>query len=52
MVTDTLNKSATYLRIVVMLGAVRDQGLISSEEYSRAKQYYKKLTGADLIITS
>lgn len=52
MVTDTLHKSATYLRIVSMLSSVRDKGLITAEEYDRAKQYYKKLTGADLIITS
>lgn len=52
MVTDTLHKSATYLRIVSVLRAVNDKGLITAEEYARAKQYYKKLTGADLVITN
>ena len=50
MITETQTKSANFLRIVAVLKNLRDCGTIDEREYARAKQYYKKLTGADLII--
>lgn len=44
------NKSANYLRILQRLRCLRDCGLISVKEYSRAKKYYRHVTGADIVI--
>ena len=51
MIAEKQTKSANFLRIIAMLKSLRDDGKISIQEYSRAKKYYKKLTGADTIIT-
>lgn len=50
MITETKRKSGNYLCIVSVLKYLRDSGLIDVGQYSRAKQYYKKLTGSDLVI--
>lgn len=50
MLSENQTKSANFLRIVQMLKILREDGAISGEEYRRAKNYYQKLTGADIII--
>lgn len=50
MLSDVQNKSANYLRIVFILRELRDRGIINKKEYDRAKKYYRKLTGADIVI--
>lgn len=50
MLAENKTKSANYLRIISMLKLLRDNGEITAKEYNRAKQYYKKLTGADIVI--
>ena len=51
MIAEKQTKSANFLRIIAMLKSLRDDGKISIQEYRRKKKYYKKLTGADIIIT-
>ena len=43
-------KSANYLFIVAVLKSMREGGVITQAEYERAKRYYQKLTGSDLVI--
>lgn len=50
MVAENQKKSANYLRIVAVLRSLLANGTISQKEYGRAKKYYKKLTGADIVI--
>ncbi len=50
MKTESVTKSANYLRIVCVLKSMLADGTITRNEYNRAKEYYKKLTGADLVI--
>lgn len=50
MKTESVTKSANYLRIVYVLKSMLADGTISQKEYDRAKDYYRKLTGADLVI--
>lgn len=50
MITESQTKSANYLFIVAVLKDMRDSSVITSAEYDRAKRYYQKLTGADLVI--
>ena len=50
MITACQSKSASFLRIIVVLQRLRDQGVITEIEYQRAKQYYKRLTGADIVV--
>ncbi len=50
MVTESATKSANYLKLVCVLKSLMSDGTISRKEYERAKDYYKKLTGADLVI--
>lgn len=51
MITEARNKSANFLRIVTVLKSLRDSGTIDQKEYERAKKYYRKITGADIVIT-
>ncbi len=44
------NKNINYVRIVGVLKALRDNGNISYDEYARATAFYKKLTGADIVL--
>lgn len=50
MIAEKKTKCANYIRIVSILKSLRDNGKISPREYSRAKNYYRNLTGADIII--
>ena len=36
--------------ILAVLKALRERGYINDKEYARAKKYYRKLTGADIVI--
>lgn len=50
MVSYKNTKNAKYLFIMSALMALLRQGAITENEYLRAKRYYKKLTGADIIL--
>lgn len=50
MLAEKQTKSANYIKIVAVLKSLRDMGKISLKEYSRAKSFYKKMTGADIVI--
>jgi hypothetical protein len=43
-------KNANFLFIVDMLKDLLAQELITEKEYTRAKKYYMKLTGADIVL--
>lgn len=43
-------KNANSLFIVDMLKGLLSQELITEKEYDRAKKYYRKLTGADIVL--
>lgn len=50
MLSEKQAKSANYLCILSVLRGMKEDGAISEKEYRRAKQYYRKLTGADIVI--
>ena len=50
MIAVSQTKSANYLFIVAVLKSIREGGVITLAEYERAKRYYRKLTGSDLVI--
>lgn len=50
MKTETQTKSANYLQIVCVLRGLLKQEKITPKEYQRAKGYYQKLIGADIVI--
>ena len=50
MLSEFQTKSANYLRIIAVLKGLRERGYINDKEYVRAKKYYRKLTGADIVI--
>lgn len=50
MLSIAQTKSANYLRILSVLKALRESGCINDKEYARAKKYYQRLTGADIVI--
>ena len=50
MLSETQTKSANYIRIIAVLKVLHESGYINDKEYSRAKKYYRKLTGADIVI--
>lgn len=50
MLTDVQMKRVNYIRIISVLKTLRGSGQISEKEYFRAKKYYQKLTGADIVI--
>ena len=50
MLTEVQTKSANYIRIVSILRTLLNRGLIDEKEYAKAKKYYQKLTGADIVI--
>jgi hypothetical protein len=43
-------KNANYLFIVSVLKEMLGLGSITQKEYLRAKKYYLKLTGADIVL--
>ena len=52
MLSHKNTKNANFLFIVDMLKDLLEQELITDKEYARAKKYYMKLTGADIILAS
>lgn len=40
------------MRIVSILKHLRDTGAITLKEYNKAKDYYARLTGADIVIAN
>ena len=50
MVAENTTKNANFIRIVTVLRSLRDNGSISEQESIRAKKYYLKLTGADIVL--
>lgn len=50
MVAENTTKNANFIRIVTILRNLRDNGSITEQEYIRAKKYYMKLTGADIVL--
>ena len=43
-------KNANYLYILNALKDLLAQNLITKSEYTRAKSYYRKVTGADIVV--
>jgi hypothetical protein len=50
MIAENKTKNANFVRMVNILRSLREDGTITSDEYERAKKYYRKLTGADIVI--
>lgn len=50
MVTENNKKNINFIRIIAVLQSLRNGGIINSSEYARAKKYYQKLIGSDIII--
>ena len=50
MLSNKNTKNANFLFIVDMLKDLLTQELITEKEYARAKKYYMKLTGSDIVL--
>lgn len=50
MISVKNRNNVNYVRIVTILRHLRFSGLISESEFKRAKEYYKKVTGADISV--
>jgi len=50
MISEVQTKSANFLCIMSVLRKLRKDGTINAREYDRAKKYYQRLTGADIIL--
>ena len=50
MIAVSQTKIANYLFIVAVLKSLREGGVLTQAEFERAKRYYQKLTGSDLVI--
>ena len=50
MLSNKNTKNANFLFIADMLKDLLAQELITEKEYARAKKYYMKLTGADIVL--
>ena len=50
MIAEKTKQNANYFRIVTILRSLLRSGEINKTEYSRAKKFYRKLTGADMVI--
>lgn len=50
MLTEKQKNGANYIRLVAVLRKLRAEQRISEKEYYRAKTYYQKMTGADVVI--
>ena len=50
MLSNKNTKNANFLFIADMLKDLLAQELITEKEYTRAKKYYMKLTGADIVL--
>ena len=51
MIAEKTTKNANFIRILTILRNLRNGGSITEQEYSRAKKYYQKLTGADIVLS-
>ena len=51
MISEKQTKSANYICILSVLRGMREDGSITEKEYRRAKEYYRKLTGADIVLS-
>ena len=51
MIAENKTKNANFLRIIGVLRSLRGEGVITGDEYRRAKKYYQKLTGADIVVS-
>ena len=52
MLSENKHQNSQYMRIVSVLKHLRDTGAISLKEYNKAKDYYARLTGADIVIAN
>ena len=50
MLSQKNTKNANYLFIISMLQDLLAKEMISEKEFDRAKKYYMKLTGADIVL--
>ena len=50
MVSEKAKNNAGYLSILAILGHLKEIGVISKEEFDRAREYYTRLTGADIFV--
>ena len=50
MLTEKQKNGANHIRLVAVLRKLRAEQRISEKEYYRAKTYYQKMTGADVVI--
>lgn len=48
MVSEKASKNAGFIQIVITLISLREKGIINPEEYEKAREYYYRLTGADI----
>ncbi len=49
-IAQNRNKNINFVRIIQMLKKLRERGEITEAEYRRARRYYQKMTGADLVV--
>lgn len=49
-VTENAKKSVNFVRILIVLRRLRDDGIITKQEFENAKNYYRKATGADIYV--
>ena len=52
MIAENKTKNANFLRLLHILRSLREDRMITPDEYDRAKKYYRKLTGADIVIAN
>ena len=50
MLCEKNTNNINFLRIVVILRKLRECGMITEKEFKRAKEYYEKMTGADIAV--
>ena len=50
MLSEKSRNNVNFVRIVTVLRNLLASGLITGDEYKRAKGYYRKLTGADIAV--
>ena len=50
MISEKSRNNINFVRIVIVLKNLLSSGMISTVEYKRAKEYYKKITGADIAV--
>lgn len=50
MVSEKASKNAGFIQIIITLISLREKGIINPEEYEKAREYYYRLTGADISL--